>query len=223
VDAPNTAAFKLYKPATSQIEHPSPDDIPDSYFTPTAADLKVAQATLSARTQALVNAPLQLRAQREAVEKSKRDRWPNTTIRIKFTDRTQLEKSFSSTDKIRAVYAFVRSSLRDDVKHIKFILYQSPPKRDLKVSDPNVRDLNLSALQLSPSSVLLLRFEDESLNRSDIPAPLMPSIMAHATDLPLPPNFGDGTSKLTQDTPPSEPKQSAERKVPKWLKVGLKK
>lgn len=54
----------------------------------------------------------------------------------------------------------------------------------------------------------------------------MPSIMAHATDLPLPPNFGDGTSKLTQDTSPSEPKQSGssqsgERKVPKWLKVGL--
>ena len=42
---------------------------------------------------------------------------------------------------------------------------QSPPKRDLKVSDPNVRDLTLSELQLSPSSVLLLRFEDESLNR----------------------------------------------------------
>src|ERR1700685_4440936 len=45
-----------------------------------------------------------------------------TTIRIRFTDRTQLEKIFPSTDKIRSVYAFVRSSLRDDVKPIKFIL-----------------------------------------------------------------------------------------------------
>lgn len=45
-----------------------------------------------------------------------------TTIRIRFTDRTQLEKIFTSTDKIRSVYAFVRSSLRDDVKPIKFIL-----------------------------------------------------------------------------------------------------
>jgi len=227
VDASDTAAFKLYKPASRQIEQVSLD-IPDSYFTPTAGDLKGAQATLSARTQALVNAPLQLRAQREAAEKSKRDRWPNTTVRIKFTDRTQLEKSFPSTDKIRSVYAFVRSSLRDDVKHIKFILYQSPPKRDLKVSDPKVRDLNLSELQLSPSSVLLLRFEDESLNRSDIPAPLMPSIMAQAVDLPSPPSFGDGTSKLTQDSSSSESKrsgssQSGEKRIPKWLKVGLKK
>ena len=102
-----------------------------------------AQATLAARAQALVNAPLQIRSQREAAEKSKRDRWPNvrqppfilsaiksepsikTTIRIRFTDRTQLEKTFPSTDKIRSVYAFVRSSLRDDVKPVKFILCMS--------------------------------------------------------------------------------------------------
>ena len=45
-----------------------------------------------------------------------------------------------------------------------FLPDQSPPKRDLKVSDPEVRDLTLAELQLAPSSVLLLRFEDESLN-----------------------------------------------------------
>ncbi|KAF7967286.1 hypothetical protein HWV62_44655 [Athelia sp. TMB] len=83
-------------------------------------------ATLSARTQSLVNAPLQIRARREAIEKSKRDRWPNTTIRVRFTDRTQLERTFPSTDKIRSVYAFVRSSLRDDVKPIKFVLCMHP-------------------------------------------------------------------------------------------------
>lgn len=47
-----------------------------------------------------------------------------------------------------------------------FFIDQSPPKRDLKVSDPKVRDLTLAELQLAPSSVLLLRFEDESLNSS---------------------------------------------------------
>ena len=50
--------------------------LPDEYFTPTAADLKAAQSTLAARTQALVNAPLQLRTVREAETKAKRDRWP---------------------------------------------------------------------------------------------------------------------------------------------------
>jgi tether containing UBX domain for GLUT4 len=121
---------------------PPDSDLPDSYFTPTTADLKAAQSTLAARTSALVNAPLRLRATREVNEKAKRERWPNvcalsryrfpltnqpciwfeTTIRIRFTDRTQLEKVFPSTDKIRSVYAFVRSSLREDVKPIKFIL-----------------------------------------------------------------------------------------------------
>jgi hypothetical protein len=65
-----------------------------------------------------------------------------------------------------------------------------------------------------------------SFQGSDIPAPLMPSIMAQAVDLPSPPSFGDGTSKLTQDSSSSEPKlsgssQSGEKKIPKWLKVGL--
>jgi hypothetical protein len=43
-----------------------------------------------------------------------------------------------------------------------------PPKRDLKVSDPTVRDLTLAELQLAPSSVLLLRFEDDQLNRASL-------------------------------------------------------
>ncbi|KAH7919368.1 hypothetical protein BV22DRAFT_1040964 [Leucogyrophana mollusca] len=217
--------FKVYKPPTTTTPA-NPQELPDTYFTPTAADLKAAQATLSARTQSLVNAPLQVRAAREASEKAKRDRWPNTTIRVRFSDRTQLEKTFPSTDKIRSVYAFVRSSLRDDVKPIKFILYQSPPKRDLKVSDPKVRDLSLAELQLAPSSVLLLRFEEESLNGSDIPAPLMLSIAAQAMDLPPPPDFDAGVTE--QRKPASAPTTAStstgsEKKIPKWLQAGLRK
>jgi hypothetical protein len=45
-----------------------------------------------------------------------------TTLRIRFPDQTQLEKVFQSTEKIRSVYAFVRSCLREDVKPVKFIL-----------------------------------------------------------------------------------------------------
>ena len=40
----------------------------------------------------------------------------------------------------------------------------NPPPRDLKVSDPEVRDLTLTKLELAPSSVLLLRFVDNVLN-----------------------------------------------------------
>lgn len=51
---------------------------------------------------------------------------PQTTIRVKFSDRSQLEKTFQSTDKIKSVYAFVRNSLREDVQSIKFVLCAFP-------------------------------------------------------------------------------------------------
>ena len=42
---------------------------------------------------------------------------------------------------------------------------QTPPPRELKVSDPKVRDLSLLQLQLVPTAVLHIKFLDESLNR----------------------------------------------------------
>ena len=93
-----------------------------------------------------------------------------------------------------------------------------PPPRDLKVSDPTVRDLTLAELGLSPSSILHLRFVDDSLNGtvyyffepfelillfhknkkkkpgSDSPAPLASAVLEHAIDLPTPPGF-DGNQK----------------------------
>ncbi|KAI0059190.1 hypothetical protein BV25DRAFT_1829229 [Artomyces pyxidatus] len=205
------------------------DDLPDDYFTPSPADLKAAQAALHARTQALVNAPLQTRAVREKKEKERLQRWPNTTIRVRFSDQTQLEKSFPSNSKIRVVYAFVRGALREDVKPIKFVLSQSPPLRELKVSDPKVRDLSLAELQLAPSSVLLLKFEDDSLNHSTVPAPLAPDVLSQAIDLPPPPTY-DGpvvpppprraASSSTQTQASSSSQTGGGKKVPKWFKMG---
>ncbi|KZT65873.1 hypothetical protein DAEQUDRAFT_768477 [Daedalea quercina L-15889] len=225
-DRPEQPSFRYFRPPQTGLER---KDLPDSYFQPSTADLKAAQASLSARTQALVNAPLKTQAIRDAEEKAKRARWPTTTIRVKFSDRSQLEKSFSSTDKIKSVYAFVRNSLREDVKSIKFVLYQTPPKRELKVSDPNVRGLSLAELQLAPSSVLLLSFFDESLNNTDVPAPLDPSVLALAEDLPKPPNFdldekpGEAPKRSTGRTLSGQPAPEApstEKKVPKWFKMG---
>ncbi|KAG5643783.1 hypothetical protein DXG03_009662 [Asterophora parasitica] len=223
--ATDEPTFQVYKP--SHVASPAPPPpLPDDYFTPTAADLKAAQSTLAARTQALNNAPLELRAVRETREQAKRDRWPNTTIRIRFSDRTQLERTFPSTDKIRSVYAFVRNSLREDVKPVKFILYQSPPKRDLKVSDPKVRDLSLAQLLLAPSSILLLRFEDESFNGSNVPAPLQSTILLRAVELPAPRDY-DANSASSSPAPTPAPSSSMtshnlEKKIPKWLKLGKK-
>lgn len=223
--SPETGTFecKVFKPLTSAVS-PQLGELPDSYFTPTAEDLKAAQATLTARTQALTNAPLQLRATREAAEKAKRDRWPNTTIRIRFSDRTQLEKTFPSTERIQSIYTFVHSSLHDDVKPVNFMLYQSPPKREFKVSDPKIRELSLVELQLAPSSVLLVRFEDDSLNRSNVPAPLLPALMAQAIELPAPPAFG-GDADAPGRAASSHTKATSDKgkKVPKWLKLTQRK
>ncbi|CCM04684.1 uncharacterized protein FIBRA_06870 [Fibroporia radiculosa] len=220
--------LRYYRPPQSTSTR---RELPDSYFQPSTADLKAAQASLSARTQALVNAPLRTQAMRDAEEKAKRARWPTTTIRVKFSDRSQLEKVFPSTDKIRSVYAFVRNSLREDLRARRDEEDQTPPKREFKVSDPEVRDLSLTELQLSPSSVLLLNFLDDALNHTDVPAPLDESILARAEDLPTPPNFDpDITSSSSSSlssapssnipSAASNPAPSTEKKVPKWLKLG---
>ncbi|KAF8274822.1 hypothetical protein EI94DRAFT_1561231 [Lactarius quietus] len=214
--------FKVYKPPA--ISAAPSEDLPDDYFTPTLADLRERQAQLHARTTTLSDAPLLTRAQREQQTKAKQDRWPNTTIRVRFPDLTQLEKVFPSSSKIRAVYAFVRDTLREDVKPIKFILSSNPPPRDLKVSDPKVRDRTLVELGLAPSSVLLLRFVDDALNRSflpphpmssvwpdgcacvdsNVPAPLASAVLERAVELPAPPRF-DGDRKKDGPSSVSHP------------------
>lgn len=52
----------------------------------------------------------------------------------------------------------------------------NPPPRDLKVSDPAVRDLTLTELELAPSSVLHLRFLDDALNRTSSFFPPLPPL-----------------------------------------------
>lgn len=224
---PEVPTFTVYKPPNDNSGLP-PTAISDDFFTMTTADIKAAHDTLSARTRAMVNAPLQLRSAREANERAKRERWQNTSIRVKFSDRTQLERVFPSSDNIASVYTFVRDCLRDDVKSKSFILYQSPPKRDFKISDPKIRDQSLAQLLLAPSSVLLLRFEDEVLNRSDTPAPLLPSMISRAIDLPKPPDFNSASSASVTSSSASKPadkssSSTSKSKVPKWLKLGQKK
>ncbi|KAJ7062377.1 hypothetical protein C8F01DRAFT_1284980 [Mycena amicta] len=224
---PEVPSFKVYKPS-STTARPLPP-LSDEDLTLTSADLKAAQSMLSVHTQALVDAPLQLRAVRDAAEKAKQERWPNTTIRICFADGTQLEKVFPSNSKIHVIYAFVRSSLREDVQPVKFVLYQ-PPKRNLKVSDTAVRDLLLAELYLAPASVLLLRFEDtahpdkvRSLNASSASAPLAPEVLAQAINLPNPPAALAPSPGTTGSSLAEEAKnvlQSMEKKMPKWLKIG---
>ncbi|KAF9650203.1 hypothetical protein BDM02DRAFT_3093571 [Thelephora ganbajun] len=197
-ELPDPSTYKIYRPpnVSGSTSSKQITNVPATYFEATTADIKAAQDSLHARTEALANAPFRTREMREAAEKAKAEKYPTATIRVKFSDRTQVERVFPSSDKIKSVYVFVRSLLREDVKHIKFVLYQTPPPRELKVSDPKVRYLSLLQLQLVPTAVLYVKFLDESLNHNNVQAPLVPSTFAAAIDLPLPSNTDGSDNKL---------------------------
>jgi len=219
--------FKVWSPpASSPAASSSLSTIPDSFFEPTTAELKAAFDAQARLRENLYNAPLKTQAVRDQEEKKKQERWPNTTIRIKFPDQTQLEKVFPSTNTIKSVYAFVRSSLTDEAKPVKFVLYQAPPRRDYKVSDPAIKPLTLAQLSFAPSTVLQLRFEDDALNSVNSPPPLLPAILAHAIPLPSPIQFDPTDTTASRDVKGKAKVNSSsqgEKKVPKWFKMGPKK
>jgi len=69
-----------------------------------------------------------------------------------------------------------------------------------------------------------LRFDDENLNHSHVPAPLTPQVISQAVDLPLPPPYPVVLeASIDVDSIPSVGMKSVESKLPKWLKLPQKK
>ncbi|KZO96581.1 hypothetical protein CALVIDRAFT_498375 [Calocera viscosa TUFC12733] len=177
--------FKVWNPPRDDSPSSPIPDLPDSHYEHSREELMSLYASTQRRLHAMTEGPLLTAKLRNDDEKKRRERerYPRTTIRIKFPDRTMLERTFGSDEKIKSVYKFVRDNLTEEAKPIKFILYQ-PPRQEYKVSDPAVHDKTLYELHFSPSSVLLLSFIDPELNRHDVPPPLLPEILAVAKDLP---------------------------------------
>lgn len=195
-------------------------------------------SSLAKRSKVLNNRPLELRGNREEAKQreqtKKADRWPSTTIRVRFPDQTQIQSSFPSTSKMPAVYDFVRSSLADEYRNQPFTLYEPPNKpcyeippapskekqkqRSYLATAPPPVSITLLELELVPQAVLVVKFADDSLNRSDRPAPLRPDLMEQAAPLPPPKTF-DGDQKSTGGGSGSKP--TGEKKMPKWLEKSL--
>jgi hypothetical protein len=98
---PSIGSFKVYK-APSSVETASSGTfggnfiqvsnetdgnlflivhVPDSFFTMTSADMKLAQSQLAARTDALINAPLQSKTIQTAADKAaKLEKWPTVSL-----------------------------------------------------------------------------------------------------------------------------------------------
>lgn len=57
-----------------------PGDVPENYFEPTKADVKLSYDSLHSRTEALVNAPFRTKDMRDAADKAKREKYPTVSL-----------------------------------------------------------------------------------------------------------------------------------------------
>ncbi|GAA5962734.1 hypothetical protein JCM3765_006184 [Sporobolomyces pararoseus] len=207
-------------------------DLPESYFTPTAVELQQAFAGQVKKREELIDKPLLTKKLREREEaqksRQKASKWPQTRVRVRFGDRSQLEGIFPSTDKLIHLYEFVKLALREDLRETPFLLYQSPPRTEYTKGDPAFKGKSLIDLQFTPSTVLYIKFlERDDLNTTSSSPPLRPELLEIAAQLPPPPSFDPARS--SED---SQAGKAAKTKntlgmggdkgkvVPSWLKLG---
>lgn len=104
-------------------------DLPESYFTPSPVELQMAYASQVRKREQLTEAPLLTKRLRERDEaeknRAKAAKWPQTRIRVRFADRSQLESVFESRQTLEQVYACVRASLNEQAAKDDFTLCQS--------------------------------------------------------------------------------------------------
>jgi tether containing UBX domain for GLUT4 len=221
-------------------------DLPDSYFQPTAQELQRAHAQAISHREHLVDRPLltsKLRDQQRAdKQRTKANKFPRTTIRIRFHGgQSLLEGQFNSaTDKLVHVYEFVKLALQPRLRHVPFLLYQSPPRQESPRDDPTLRGKSLLDLDFAPSTSLYLKFlppppssqettpaiDVDTLNAtSTSPSELLiPELIQAATELPRPPSFDPTTTtgdneEATGPPPPSSEEQKKKDKEERLRKL----
>ncbi|WFC99863.1 hypothetical protein MYAM1_002609 [Malassezia yamatoensis] len=219
--APNSRAYAL-------ILAPPPAD--HDNFEPTPSELRAAFSSTIQQKHG-PNAPLMTSAMRarqaEAHARSKKQ-YDTIKIRIRFSDRTQLEHTFPHTATIRDLYELVDQSLNEEGKG-DYVLFQSPPKRDF----PRAADSpTLSQLGFAPAAVLGIRWSDPRRNSmystdsdslaSQTPAPLRQDLATSAREVPLTPTYATQIPSVRQqhaDDVNSDAQSAREsRKFPKWFK-----
>jgi tether containing UBX domain for GLUT4 len=141
----------------------------DEDLKPTADELKRAfKSTIAGRHGP--DAPLLTKAMREKEEErlglysSRHRKWDNVRIRIRFSDRTQIESSFAESDTIQAIYTFLEQSLDEQTRAEPVIIYSTPPRVEYRRDDPKIAAKSLRELGLIPSAVLNLRWQNPDRN-----------------------------------------------------------
>ncbi|SCV74684.1 BQ2448_7713 [Microbotryum intermedium] len=232
-DGSKTRLFhaKYFLPVDSDPSTSRMLDLPESYFAPTAVELQTAFAGQVKKREDLLERPLmtqKLRDREEALKsREKGSRWPQTRIRVRFADRSQLEGVFPSTDKMVAIYEFVKLALAKEIRQTSFLLYQTPPRREFPKGDVNSRGKSLMDLELTPSSVFYIKFlERDELNTMK-PPPLRPELIGTAVKFPLPPPFdpaakpaSEARSKKTSTGQKLGFGGSSGKVTPSWMMLG---
>ncbi|GFZ49410.1 hypothetical protein JCM24511_07530 [Saitozyma sp. JCM 24511] len=254
---------KEVKVFSSSSGVPAPVTPDDAFFEHSLSDVQAHHASVLARSKRLNEAPLLTAKHRDeekaSREKRKADKWPTTTIRIRFSDGTQIQSTFPSSSPIQPVYAFVRSALIAEASSKTFVLWQPPrfsypekpapgPKKPANpykthiVAPANYGPVRggptqglmggtggketLNELGLVPQSVLLVKWEEEEMNATGYPAPLLPELIQRSEPLPAPAPKAEQQS-ASGSTPSGSgaatPAAAGEKKIPKWLQKGLMK
>ncbi|WVQ89733.1 hypothetical protein IAS59_003496 [Cryptococcus gattii] len=247
------AQIKIYNPVESTPK--ADEELDDAFFEPTVNDVRAIYASVSSHSKRLNDAPLITSKYRDAEkgerEKAKRDKWPETTMRIKFSDGTIIQSVFPSSSPIQPVYAFVRSCLDEASRTKAFILWQPPrnryPEHPIPVSKkPNPYKTNI----ITPANYGAVRGGvvqglqggtggQESLAELGlVPQSLLmikwdeeemnsSSFSAPLKDElrkkseQLPPPAVKETSESGMPVTTAAPDEAREKKIPKWLQKGL--
>lgn len=88
---------------------------------------------------------------------------------------------FQSTESLAAIYEFTKFALAEEHRLAPFLLCtscacflscadestdQTPPRREFRKADPAMKGKSLMDLELTPSSVFYIKFDDDALNRT---------------------------------------------------------
>lgn len=215
--------LRVYRPSDVPFD-PRRLQLPDDFYAPTTADVKMSYASLSGAKQALNDAPLKTKKMRDAEQAKKMSRFRKVLIRVRLPDRTAVQGTFTPSSTIRDVVKFVNSVLRNP-KAVRFNLFVTPPKTVLKDLDATLWSQGLVPAALinlgvesgpSDSATLL---SDEVLGfLEDAPAPGVAT-----TSTTAPPVAAHSTGKGAVTGQSKAPAAGASKKVPSWLKGAKKK
>ncbi|KAJ1984984.1 Transcription factor spt8 [Dimargaris verticillata] len=114
-NAPDSSASRQVQVFAPTETHTVPEaallDLPDSYYQLSSAELRVALDAQKRVRQSTESQGFKTRAVREKEQETKQRQHPETKIRFRFPDRTQLQATFRSSEPVAALYAFLGPTL----------------------------------------------------------------------------------------------------------------